>query len=152
MDKENTPSPTQSAIDVSPQRQNYLTTISEIYLNTSVEVIIISIDKVKLCLKDHLSRLGKKHSWMTPFAICVTIFLTIATAEFKTKTFGLSGPTWNAIFVIVGLLSLSWLVIAVVAAWRVETIDDVVGKLKNEAMRLPINIPSERSVPLVMTK
>ncbi len=137
---------------IEPSFGTNLTRVSEIYLNTSVEVIIISIDKVKLCLKDHLSRLGKKHSWMTPFAICITIFLTIATAEFKTETFGLSGPTWTAVFLIVGVLSLSWLVIAVVAAWRVETIDDVVGELKKEAMILPVNRPSEESFTSVITE
>jgi len=129
-----------------------LTTISEIYLNTSVEIIIICVDKVKLCLKDHLSRLEKKHSWMTPFAICITIFLTIATAEFKPKAFWLSGHTWTAVFLIVGVFSLAWLVIAIVAACRVESIDDVVGELKKEAKILPVDRPSEVPFTSIITE
>ena len=139
MDKDKTPSPAQSLIDISPEMQNHLTTISELYVKTSVEVIIIAIDKVKLCLIDHLGRLEKKGRWITPLALLIMFLLTFATAEFEKEAFGLSGDNWFTVFLILAVGSAIWLVIAVVVACNTETTDDIIAELKKEAMKIPLD-------------
>jgi len=107
---------------------NQLVNVSEVYLNVSQEVIITTEDKVHLCLSKYLKRIEKKRSWITPLGILVAIVLTLVTSTFN--DIGLDAPTWRAIFILGGIISLGWLVRSIKEALQSQKIEDIVGELK----------------------
>lgn len=57
--------------------------VSDIHVNVSQEYIIITEDKTRIILIQHLNRLEKKHAWHTPVGIFIPIVATFITATFK---------------------------------------------------------------------
>ena len=120
-------SPIQANIDIS-SIGSQLVNVSEVHLNVSQEVIITTEDKVHICLSEHLKRMEKKHSWIAPFGIFITIVITLATSTFT--DIGVDAATWRAIFIIAGVISFIWLVQAVIVAVKSEKLEDIVAELK----------------------
>jgi hypothetical protein len=82
--------------------------VSDVHINVSQNLIITTEDKLRLCLSEHLKRMERKNSWITPLGILIAILVTLVTSTFKDV--GLSADTWRAIFIIAGVLSLGWLI------------------------------------------
>jgi Flp pilus assembly protein TadB len=102
--------------------------VKKVHLNVSQEVIVTTEDKVKLCLQKHLQYLEKKRGWSTPLGIFLTVIAALITTNFK--NIGLTSDTWQAIFIIIGALSLVWLSLSIYQATKVETIEDIIAELK----------------------
>lgn len=100
----------------------------KIYDNLGQEVIMTTEDKARICLLEHLRYLEKRRGWSTPLAILLTVIVTIVTTEFKDVGFGAS--TWQAIFVIAGIIAAIWLGFSVIKIPKSITIEDVINKLK----------------------
>ena len=109
---------------ISPQLVN----VSEVHLNVDQEVIITTEDKIRLCLSDYMKKMEKKRSWITPFAIFITIIITFSTSTFK--DIGLDASTWKAIFIIVGIISFGWLILSVREVKQSVKLEDIVSELK----------------------
>ena len=101
---------------------------SKLYLNVAQGVIVITEDKVRLCLLKHLSQLEARRGWIAPAGILLTIITTFATTTFR--DFMLNSDTWKAIFIIAGLLVAAWLIKAIIVALRSPSIEDVVAEMK----------------------
>ena len=126
MNTEKTP-PQESNINIGSIKG--LVVASEVHLmNLPQEVIVTTEDKVRLCLSQHLKRMEKKKRWVAPFGILAAIILALVTSTFK--DWGLDAATWRAIFIIAGVLSLSWLIYSVKEALGSEKIEDIIGELK----------------------
>ena len=108
--------------------KSQIVNVSELHLNVSQDFIITTEDKVRLALARHMDRMGQKRSWVTPFGILLTIILTFINSSFKDA--GLSAATWQAIFIVGGVISTAWLVRAIFLAFQSESVDDVVEQLK----------------------
>ncbi len=122
--------------------KNRLVTDSGIHVNLAQDVIVTTADKVKLCLSEHLGRMEKKRAWMTPLAALVTIVITFVTATFKDWV--LSAAVWCAVFLIAGVISLFWLLYAILQAIKSTKIEDIVEELK---MNSRTKVQSSQSFP-----
>ena len=101
---------------------------TKVYLNVSQETIVITEDKVRLCLTGHLKRIEAKRGWVAPAAILVTILVTLVTAEFH--DFYLKAAVWEAIFILALVFDTGWLIFALRSAWKSSTVDEVVAEMK----------------------
>jgi hypothetical protein len=119
---------------------------TKVHLNLGQDAIIITEDKVRLCLIRHSERISESNSWIAPIGVFLTILITLVTTEFKPFIF--DAAVWKAIFVICGFMSGGWLIKSCLRSWRPPSIDDVVLEMKRvgsiTASPLP---PKERESP-----
>ena len=78
---------------------------------TEVDVIVISDDKLHIILTNCLSKISTLNQWATPLGILVTLVITMLTTTFK--TFILKDSVWEAIF---------WLLIVTNVIWLLKSI------------------------------
>ena len=101
---------------------------SKLHLNLSQDTIVITEDKIRLCLMEYRDRLEVKRGWVAPAGILVTIVATFATTTFR--DFLLEASAWKAFFAIAGICNFGWLVHSVLKAIRVPEIEDIVSRMK----------------------
>jgi threonine/homoserine/homoserine lactone efflux protein len=102
-------------------------------LNVKQALIITTEDRVRIHLSNHLSKVEKRKGWIAPSGILLSIIVTLITAKFKDGSIIFSASTWEAIFVIAGILCFGWLIYAGWQAWKSESIDDLIERLKRES-------------------
>jgi hypothetical protein len=101
---------------------------TRVHINVTQEVIVVTEDKVRLCLHNHLVRLEARNRWIAPAGILLTIVVAFATTTFR--DFVLPASTWQAVFFLFGLFSFGWLIKALLNARGAPTLEDVLGELK----------------------
>ena len=101
---------------------------SKLYLNVTQGVIVITEDKVRLCLINYLVRMEGRRGWIAPAGILLTIITAFATTTFR--DFVLNSDTWKAIFIVAGSLVAAWLIQAIMVALRSPSVEDVVTEMK----------------------
>jgi len=104
-----------------------------IHSNLDQEIIEVTEDKMRLVLNDHLKNIEQRKEWIAPLGLLIAIVTTFATSNFKDAF--LSAKTWEAIFIISGLFSVSWLIKALKALFNSSTVDDIVAQIKNTKER-----------------
>lgn len=77
--------------------------------NIKSDYIEITEDKLENILLKHFALLGNRSYGLALLSVVLTVFLTLLTASFE-EDFGLSAPTWEAFFLLVGAGALLWLV------------------------------------------
>jgi hypothetical protein len=101
-----------------------------------------------LAVHTHLSRMRRKHGWIAPLGIIVTLGLSRATGTFKDAW--LSADTWRAFFLIIGIVSIGWLFIDVICVLRAPSVEDFVDILR--ASQVPLSFqPVESDLASVLT-
>jgi hypothetical protein len=103
-----------------------------IYNNTAQEVIIITADKVKLCLTDNWRLIEQQYDWHTPLGIGLALLLTLLTTSFR-DVYGLSKETWQALCVLGLGACVVWLLISCARRPRRPTVEDIVAEMKKNA-------------------
>ena len=106
--------------------------VKVIHSNLDQEIIQITEDKLRLVLNEHIGQAEQRKGWIAPLSLLIAIATVFATSTFKDALF--KAPTWEAFFVIAGLLSLGWLLWTVRQAWRSPSVQDIVEKIKNRAV------------------
>jgi len=101
---------------------------TNVFVNLRQDTIIITEDRIRLCLIKHLKSIETKHRWFVPAGIFLTILISLITASFQDFIFKAS--VWEAMFIISGILTFAWLVFSAIRAIRSPTLDDVVSELK----------------------
>lgn len=76
---------------------------TRLHLKVNEDLILTTMDKLKICLSEHLSKIESKYLWFTPAGILTTIIVVIPTTSFQTFIFG--PDTWKAIFFISALIA-----------------------------------------------
>ena len=123
---------------------------SQVVYNVSQEYITTTADKIRICLHKHIEHLGKRRAWTTPLGILLTILLTFSTTTFKEAI--LSAQTWQAVFIISGIISGIWLVITLRQIPKAEDEEDIIRALK-QGQPATFDICSEsRTTPMPKTK
>jgi hypothetical protein len=79
-----------------------------VYPNVQTEVIIITDDKVKLCLLENFAVLRDRDAWQGPACVFATLLTVMVTSAPQDKI-GLSKEIWTAAGLIATLLSGIWL-------------------------------------------
>lgn len=97
--------------------------VTDVHINTSQQMIITTRDKLDLCLLRRVQYIGKKNAWVTPLGILLTIIITFGTTTFT--DIGLSAYTWQAIFIIAGILTFVWLLWCIYQAMKAKKVDIV---------------------------
>ena len=116
---------------------------TKLHLNLSQDAIVITEDKVRLCLIEHLRRLEAKRDWIAPAGILATLAVTFTTTEFQDLF--LPKTTWQAIFVVAAAVDAFWLLKKLWVAWNAPTVEDIVRKMKRAGAQEQANhgTPSE---------
>lgn len=104
--------------------------VSQVYTNTSQEIIQITDDKLRLILTQHLAKAEKRKDWIAPFSLFLTVVTVFASADFR-PAFGFPAETLRAIFLFLAAGSLIWFLVAVVAAFKSPSLDDLIKRIKN---------------------
>lgn len=102
-----------------------------VHSNLDQEIIQITEDRLRLVLKDHLELVEDKKAWHAPLGILIAIVAAFVTADFRDAYF--KAATWQAVFLIAGILSFIWLVRASYRAATSPSIDDIVSKIKTRS-------------------
>jgi len=100
----------------------------EIFANLNQDVIVTTEDKLKLTLTNYYKKVGKKNDWLAPFGILLTILTIFLTSTFKEFIF--PAHTWQAIFILLFIISILWLISSLRYAFKETNIDDIIIELK----------------------
>ena len=103
----------------------------KIHKNLDQEIIVTTVDKAKLCLIENRDLLHHQREWLTPFGLLVAIVTTLVASTFQ--DFGMDAAVWEALYVLGGLASVTWLWITGWQAWKLRSqggIDEIVKTLK----------------------
>ena len=104
--------------------------VDNIHGKLDQDVVQITVDKLSLILHKHSSSLEKKKAWIAPLGVLLTFTVSFMSMDFKSNI--LSADTWRAVFIISTILSIAWLIREAVAAYKSETIDNLVEKIKKQ--------------------
>lgn len=119
--------------------------VNKVHANVSQELMVLTEDKVHLCLKNHLDNLQAQTAWHTPSALFLSILVTFATTTFR-DVFYLKGDTWQGFFLFCGVASAAWTIATVFTAIRTPSkkavIQDILNELKKQ--RVVVDTPPAR--------
>jgi hypothetical protein len=106
---------------------------SKVHFNVDQETIIITEDKIRLCMHQHLGRVEARREWIAPTGVLITLLIIFPTTTFKDFIF--TAAVWTAIFVIATLITFAWLIRAIIRARRAPSVEDIVRVMKRESAR-----------------
>lgn len=107
---------------------------SSIHWNVKSEFVMITEDKLELCLKKYNDSLKKSNDWITPLSIFITLLLAILTADFKDFIF--SGTMWKAIFIVSMVISIYKIILAVKNHINKMDIEEVIAEIKKDRPKI----------------
>jgi len=105
-----------------------LVEVDQLYLNVSQRVIVTTEDKINLCLTKHFKNAEKKREWLTPLSLLIAIIIVFATSNFR--AYILSAATWEAIFIILGVVCVGWFFLTIKNAFLKIEIENIIEELK----------------------
>jgi hypothetical protein len=103
-----------------------------IHKNVKQEIIITTEDKIKLVLINTRESLTAQRDWWTPAGLLVSFVATLSTADFK-DSLGVTKEFWHAIFVLLTIASVVWLVIALkklIKNWGQDDLTKIIEQIK----------------------
>ena len=97
---------------------------------------------MRLLLDYFLDRERKRREWYTPAGMLVTEIAASVTSSFH-SAIGVSGDQWQAVFKVLIVLTLIWLICALAKVHRGPSIDSLIDSLKHcqPAASAPEKIP-----------
>ena len=101
--------------------------------NVKSDLIEITGDKLENILLKHLHMLGTRKSWITPLSLLVTVLLADLTANFGDR-FGIKGPVWEALFLLIIWGSLIWFFVSLICLcihWKKSSLSNLINVIKN---------------------
>lgn len=119
-----------------------------IHKSLEQEVVVTTVDKVRLCLMANQDCLRARREWVTPLSLLLTVLAALFATDFK--EFVLAAAVWEAIFVLGAAASFVWLVIAGANAWRNRSlggVERIVSELKQHRMLETKRDDPETSTP-----
>lgn len=126
----NDPTPPE-ANDTVVQLTKDLLDSSTIRKNLSQEILIITIDKAKLCLIEHQKMLMAQRDWIAPATTLLALLASLVAADFK-DFLNVKAEVWQALFMILSLGCGIQLAIALERTYRYRgkgEVDRVLQKL-----------------------
>lgn len=105
--------------------------VREFYDNSQSNIIRINDDKLKNILYENKEIISKNSNFWTPLTLFISLVLTFCTNNFKDFA-TISASTWQAFYMFCSLGSLIWLIIELFKIKKVNSIDDLINKIKNQ--------------------
>lgn len=106
-------------IDVQNEFSERLT----VHKNLGQDVIVVTMDKIRLCLMKHKDAISRRQEWVTPLGLLLSFLTTLIAADFK--DFLISKDTWQALFILSSILCSVWLIYAANIAWKNRNAGDI---------------------------
>ncbi len=102
-----------------------------IHKNLGQDILVTTVDKVKICLMESRDTLTARREWLTPLSLFLALVTTLAAADFH--DFILKQAVWQAVYVIAAIVTAVWSVVSGLRAWNERSrasIDAIVAALK----------------------
>lgn len=109
--------------------------VKEEFANVKSDLIHITDDKLRNILRDFVPNAKKINDWLTPLSIVVTLLITFLTTDFSKDFLGIPKSLWSVIFIVVFGISIIWLIVAIINAFKlrkITSIDYLIDKIKNK--------------------
>jgi hypothetical protein len=106
--------------------------VTAVHGSLNQEVVITTVDKLRLALRDHMDRVERTKSWIAPLGLFAALLVVFPTTDFKPFG-GLSADVWKAIFVIGTFAATLWLCVSLWRAFTSMSVDDVVEIIKKSS-------------------
>lgn len=104
--------------------------IAQVHTNLNQEIIQITDDKLRLALDEHMRKREDSRNWMGPFGILLAVIIVFCSSEFKTA-FGIPAATWQALFLVMGVIAFVSLINTAIRIFRSPTTDSLMNRIKN---------------------
>ena len=104
--------------------------VKSTHQNTDQEVVVITIDKLRLVIHEHRSCLQDSKEWQAPAGILLSLITTFFTADFK-LFLNVSADTWRAVYMIATGLIILWLLRSLGSLRNRKSIEDLFHHIKN---------------------
>ena len=108
---------------------------STIHQNVGQEFVVTTVDKLKLCLRNHKEALASRFDWVTPLSVFLTLLTTFVAADFK-DAFSLKKEDWRAIFLVGMIVSILWFarcIYRVIKFWKKADEENFIRSLKKNS-------------------
>ena len=105
--------------------------VDNLHSNTSLEIVEITTDKLKIILSEHIKKAEKANDWQAALGILLTAVASLVSADFR-LAFGIEPSMWKTLFVLTLVVSAIWLIRSFVRIFRFESIDKLISRIKNE--------------------
>lgn len=92
--------------------------------------IFVTESKLKLNLTNHVHKLGKKNSWITPLSLLSGFSTALITCDFKEIIF--SKDVWKALFIFITIICIFWFIYTLRYTFKPITVDDIITELKKD--------------------
>jgi uncharacterized membrane protein len=105
-----------------------------IHMNVGQEVVVTTVDKVRICLMESRDCLTAQREWLTPGSLFLALVTTLAAAEFR--EFILKPSAWQALYVLGSLVTFVWSIVTAWRAWKNRgkaSIEAIVATLKAQS-------------------
>lgn len=89
----------------------------KVHTNFDQNIVIVTEDRLELCLRNHLECISRNKAWITPVSLLAAFITTLCTSSFK-ASFGLSADALQALFVLFVIVTGIWSVLSVIEAFR----------------------------------
>ena len=99
--------------------------------NVRQELVITTVDKLKLCLIEHKQHLRARREWLAPAGLLISLLTTLVAATFH-DALGLPMATWTAIYILaaagsgIATMVLLW---RALASMRKSGLDQLIDKI-----------------------
>lgn len=109
--------------------------VGGVYPNVEQDVILITEDKVRLCLNENFNRAARAKQWITIAGAITTFILTLTTATFR--DFGaLTGQEWRGVVIACLIATSVWFLVSLRWAVKAPKIEDIVRELKEGSQKI----------------
>lgn len=126
--------------------------IQRVDTNVTQQIIVTTADKARLCLMQTLDRMEQRKAWIAPAGILATMIVVFPTTTFQ-DFLGLSRDYWRALFLLVTIGAMIWLIHALLRIRGSLTIDQIVDRLRSESLAISPPQPTQAIKPhLVVVK
>lgn len=103
--------------------------ITAVHGDLNQQVVQITLDRLCLVLHRHVEKTTRSRDWIAPAGVLLSIILTFASATFRDNI--LKAAVWSALFFLLGIASLVWLVVTLTRLVKAESVDDLVNRIKS---------------------
>ncbi len=97
---------------------------SVVHTNVSQDIVVVTEDKLELCLIKHQNNLKAKNDWKTPVGIFLALLSSLIAADFS-EFLTLPAETWQALFILGSTFSGMWSLISIIKAFKSRNSSDV---------------------------
>ncbi|MFS0689405.1 hypothetical protein AB1K89_09190 [Sporosarcina sp. 179-K 8C2 HS] len=111
---------------------------SVIHTNVGQQIVVVTEDKLELCLIKHQNTLKARNDWKTPVGIFLALSSSLVATEF-TEFLTLPAETWQAFFILGSAITGIWSVIAIIKAVNSKdsgNISKIISELKKNQSSL----------------